>query len=186
MKYWSGRRGSNPRPRPWQGRALPLSYTRVREGWRRCIAVANGRPMPNAPCECNSRTMVRYPKKITQNQGQSRRIGPEPWIDGRQAVLEADSRPAPASAARSDSSHLANAPRTVPVSWSRRSGAHSKFAHHSTKARLPSMTSKMRRVARKPLTGREGHRKTRNSGSDQCRTARARAGGYGGPKPARS
>src|SRR4029450_7120820 len=26
---WSGRRDSNPRPRPWQGRALPLSYTRV-------------------------------------------------------------------------------------------------------------------------------------------------------------
>ena len=29
-KYWSGRRDSNPRPRPWQGRALPLSYTRIR------------------------------------------------------------------------------------------------------------------------------------------------------------
>jgi hypothetical protein len=29
-KFWSGRRGSNPRPRPWQGRALPLSYTRIR------------------------------------------------------------------------------------------------------------------------------------------------------------
>jgi hypothetical protein len=30
-KVWSGRRDSNPRPRPWQGRALPLSYTRIRE-----------------------------------------------------------------------------------------------------------------------------------------------------------
>jgi hypothetical protein len=32
---WSGRRDSNPRPRPWQGRALPLSYTRIRRasGW---------------------------------------------------------------------------------------------------------------------------------------------------------
>src|ERR1700731_4421842 len=29
---WSGRRGSNPRPRPWQGRALPLSYTRIHDG----------------------------------------------------------------------------------------------------------------------------------------------------------
>jgi hypothetical protein len=28
---WSGRRDSNPRPRPWQGRALPLSYTRIRQ-----------------------------------------------------------------------------------------------------------------------------------------------------------
>ena len=29
-KIWSGRRGSNPRLRPWQGRALPLSYSRLR------------------------------------------------------------------------------------------------------------------------------------------------------------
>jgi hypothetical protein len=28
--HWSGRRDSNPRPQPWQGCALPLSYTRVR------------------------------------------------------------------------------------------------------------------------------------------------------------
>src|SRR5487761_1197584 len=27
-RRWSGRRGSNPRLRPWQGRALPLSYSR--------------------------------------------------------------------------------------------------------------------------------------------------------------
>ena len=27
---WSGRRDSNPRPQPWQGCALPLSYTRIR------------------------------------------------------------------------------------------------------------------------------------------------------------
>ena len=26
---WSGRRDSNPRPLPWQGSALPLSYSRV-------------------------------------------------------------------------------------------------------------------------------------------------------------
>ena len=26
---WSGRRDSNPRPQPWQGCALPLSYSRV-------------------------------------------------------------------------------------------------------------------------------------------------------------
>ena len=28
MKKWSGKRGSNPRPQPWQGCALPLSYSR--------------------------------------------------------------------------------------------------------------------------------------------------------------
>jgi hypothetical protein len=51
-KIWSGRRGSNPRPRPWQGRALPLSYTRIREiGGDR--SPATGRAMPNAARECN-------------------------------------------------------------------------------------------------------------------------------------
>src|SRR5438874_5585855 len=30
LVYWSGRRDSNPRPQPWQGCALPLSYTRIR------------------------------------------------------------------------------------------------------------------------------------------------------------
>ena len=29
LETWSGRRDSNPRPRPWQGRALPLSYARA-------------------------------------------------------------------------------------------------------------------------------------------------------------
>src|SRR4030095_12210719 len=29
LESWSGRRGSNSRPRPWQGRALPLSYSRT-------------------------------------------------------------------------------------------------------------------------------------------------------------
>src|SRR6266852_4247715 len=29
-RNWSGRWDSNPRPRPWQGRALPLSYARIR------------------------------------------------------------------------------------------------------------------------------------------------------------
>ena len=28
-KLWSGKRGSNSRPQPWQGCALPLSYSRV-------------------------------------------------------------------------------------------------------------------------------------------------------------
>jgi hypothetical protein len=57
-KIWSGRRDSNPRPRPWQGRALPLSYTRIREiaGDR---SPATGRAMPNAAPECNSRREVR-------------------------------------------------------------------------------------------------------------------------------
>jgi hypothetical protein len=51
---WSGRRDSNPRPRPWQGRALPLSYTRIRE-FGGDFAPTTGRAMPNAARECNSR-----------------------------------------------------------------------------------------------------------------------------------
>ncbi len=57
-KNWSGRRDSNPRPRPWQGRALPLSYTRIRAiggDW----LPATGRAMPNAALECNSPRIVR-------------------------------------------------------------------------------------------------------------------------------
>jgi hypothetical protein len=59
-KIWSGRRDSNPRPRPWQGRALPLSYTRIREiGGDH--APATGRAMPNAHRECNSLRVVFEP-----------------------------------------------------------------------------------------------------------------------------
>ena len=31
LRPWSGRRDSNPRPPPWQGGALPLSYFRTRQ-----------------------------------------------------------------------------------------------------------------------------------------------------------
>jgi hypothetical protein len=31
LRPWSGRRGSNSRPPPWQGGALPLSYFRTRQ-----------------------------------------------------------------------------------------------------------------------------------------------------------
>ena len=42
IRKWSGKRGSNSRPQPWQGCALPLSYSRsfsdtitsTREKWR--------------------------------------------------------------------------------------------------------------------------------------------------------
>ena len=30
-RRWSGKRDSNPRPSPWQGDALPLSYSRKSE-----------------------------------------------------------------------------------------------------------------------------------------------------------
>ena len=46
---WSGRRDSNPRPQPWQGCALPLSYTRIL--FRQPLA--EGSPMPNESRLCN-------------------------------------------------------------------------------------------------------------------------------------
>ncbi len=49
-RNWSGRRDSNPRPQPWQGCALPLSYTRSRGSspqvtaiWPNCSAIATGK-----------------------------------------------------------------------------------------------------------------------------------------------
>lgn len=41
LKLWSGKRGSNPRPRPWQGRALPLSYSRTLYSKRRLLLYLN-------------------------------------------------------------------------------------------------------------------------------------------------
>ena len=58
-EIWSGRRGSNPRPRPWQGRALPLSYTRIRNCCPR-PSTGNARPMPNAHRDCNSPAAAGY------------------------------------------------------------------------------------------------------------------------------
>src|SRR5258707_4177703 len=48
---WSGRRGLNPRLRPWQGRTLPLSYSRSSAYFtvlvRRMPILPNGRrPLP--------------------------------------------------------------------------------------------------------------------------------------------
>ena len=39
---WSGKRGSNSRPQPWQGCALPLSYSRVSTG---CDSTGNCHPV---------------------------------------------------------------------------------------------------------------------------------------------
>ena len=56
---WSGKRDSNPRLRPWQGRTLPLSYSRP----------ASARPLqehgPTAVCE---EVMVPQPRKRRQGE----------------------------------------------------------------------------------------------------------------------
>ena len=71
--FWSGRRGSNPRPRPWQGRALPLSYTRIREIGGDHSPVT-GRAMPNAARECNRPRCAREQARST---GHNSAIGPQ-------------------------------------------------------------------------------------------------------------
>ena len=45
---WSGRRDSNPRPRPWQGRILPLNYFRKSNwgSWIRTNEWRSQSPMP--------------------------------------------------------------------------------------------------------------------------------------------
>src|SRR5713101_1814120 len=42
--FWSGRRDSNPRPQPWQGCALPLSYARA--------------PMPRQQQACRGKARI--------------------------------------------------------------------------------------------------------------------------------
>src|SRR3569832_670880 len=49
-KQWSGRRDSNPRPQPWQGCALPLSYARSGAIARREPDGVRRRPLAATPC----------------------------------------------------------------------------------------------------------------------------------------
>ena len=57
IKEWSGKRDSNPRLRPWQGRTLPLSYSRV-----------TGRRAPLEAAHHSSRPAI-VPQRPSPNQG---------------------------------------------------------------------------------------------------------------------
>jgi hypothetical protein len=46
---WSGKRDSNPRLRPWQGRTLPLSYSRLRRNLRVPRGFAANQPSRRLP-----------------------------------------------------------------------------------------------------------------------------------------
>ena len=52
-RKWSGRRDSNPRPQPWQGCALPLSYARSASG--------TGRPGPGKAAAASMGLPARQP-----------------------------------------------------------------------------------------------------------------------------
>jgi Ala-tRNA(Pro) deacylase len=63
IRDWSGRRDSNPRPQPWQGCALPLSYTRILPGSGLAAEgpsyASKRRPMQyrKTPIDCRSRAI---------------------------------------------------------------------------------------------------------------------------------
>jgi hypothetical protein len=75
-RTWSGRRGSNPRPRPWQGRALPLSYTRVRNVGSDAMPARQRQTY----AKCSSRMQQpgdsREPQKFTENQAKAAEPAP--------------------------------------------------------------------------------------------------------------
>ena len=66
---WSGRRDSNPRPRPWQGRALPLSYTRIRRKYGRDSPGRQGRSYRKRPALMQPMTALTARRRVA-------RIGP--------------------------------------------------------------------------------------------------------------
>src|SRR5438046_1501412 len=70
-EFWSGRRDSNPRPRPWQGRALPLSYTRIRE--------ASGSSGRWARHLCQMRPAIATTPKGPKIREKTRAARQEPW-----------------------------------------------------------------------------------------------------------
>ena len=145
-KTWSGRRDSNPRPRPWQGRALPLSYTRIlrerrlivgsdRQSYAKC-RLRMQQPAMDHRKQLKSPISLPFWRKWPENGCY---MAADPATAGRFA----DGKPIDS---RNDWSHFPNQLCNVSASSSRRAGTQSKFAHHSTKARLPSMTGVTRRV----------------------------------------
>jgi hypothetical protein len=91
--FWSGRRDSNPRPQPWQGCALPLSYTRIRERRRWLAATADLCQM-----RPTNATGLRRRREPSDDRGfKGKRLNPSklaqiaaqyPFFDHRRAWLE--------------------------------------------------------------------------------------------------
>src|SRR5689334_19581590 len=95
--------------------------------------------------------------KLSETMTPAAELVPNHAVKGVNSGLVTASWPVPApKTARSDSSHWANQPRSVPVSPSRQIGSQSKSAHHSTKAPSPSMTGVTRSVAWKDEIGSDG------------------------------
>src|SRR5579863_7401077 len=109
LETWSGRRDSNPRPRPWQGRALPLSYTRIRE------MAGEGSPVTAELCQMppSNATAGANPRKSTELLDLAANL----------AEMGRNSRRAPLAAIRNTSrqprSHESRFARLEPIEISR-------------------------------------------------------------------
>ena len=123
-RFWSGRRGSNPRPRPWQGRALPLSYTRVRKRWRQSKRRQRGEL-------CQMR-----PVNATAHKGQNSAKSPDIRACRGQILLEPgpEAMPRRAPARRHEMSPVLRLSAAIRAIWRRSRGA-SRSAHRAERAR---------------------------------------------------
>jgi hypothetical protein len=89
LRPWSGRRGSNSRPPPWQGGALPLSYFRTRRaGDTHTSGAEPGRTPPAVPyyseASCLRQAAGRETASTTKRRGAMRlcRRGRPPVMSG--------------------------------------------------------------------------------------------------------
>ncbi len=73
--FWSGRRGSNPRPSRWQRDALPLSYTRIRR-----IAAHLERRNRQARLMAQTRSRCKGLQSRIRRRPSARRARPRPWL----------------------------------------------------------------------------------------------------------
>ena len=111
---WSGKRDSNPRLRPWQGRTLPLSYSRSSAKSQRTTAIfaQSRRPATRDPCGIvlhsgtdalgrrhltGNRPTDARPRRIRQPRGQNGvRLGlAAGFVTTIEEDLDYDRRPSP-------------------------------------------------------------------------------------------
>src|SRR5690348_7837628 len=88
---WSGRRDSNPRPQPWQGCALPLSY--ARSAGKAAIPRARRRAAISGPKALQGLGAVQHPRIAGERNGDRR-------VDRLHRLSAMDNRRAGGDAAR--------------------------------------------------------------------------------------
>lgn len=105
-RNWSGRRDSNPRPQPWQGCALPLSYTRIHLAAPRFVG-GQWRPFAKTLGGLQHASACALRKNLKSFAGQHFSL----WTDG--------CPPGPSAADADFSPHrrCAGAPRRGQVRW---------------------------------------------------------------------